>query len=368
MSDIVISGYYGLGNSGDEALLESIIKDLRKTDPDVTITALSGNVKLTEKLYSVRTVSRFNPFSIIREFRKARMLLSGGGTLIQDATSTKSLLYYLGVIWLAKRMGLKVMLYANGMGPLKDKNIGKVEKVLNTVDLITLRENVSLEEVSRCNITKPEVIVTADPAFNLAPSSEARAKEILSEYSVPEGSRIVAVSVRECKGTSENFEAEVAGALDLIAKKGYFPLFIPMQKKYDLEISLRIAALMKERSGIIDGDLSVCDLLSVIGKCSIACGMRLHMLIFASVMNVPMAGIAYDPKIKGFMEYMHQDNFIELEEFGKDAFFEIAEKVIENSEKLRAHLEKDSEALREKALKNAELAMELLRSCEGGRR
>ncbi len=361
MSDIIISGYYGLGNSGDEALLESIVADIKSINPDVTITALSGNAKLTEKLYGIKTISRTNPFSIIREFRRAKLLLSGGGTLIQDATSTKSLIYYLGIISLAKKMGMKVMLYANGMGPIKDKNIKKVQKVLNEVDLITLRENTSLEEIKRCAVTKPEVLVTADPAFNLEPSSPQRAAQILEEYGISEDEKIVAVSVRECNLMGADFEKQLSYALDSVAKMGYLPVFIPMQMKMDFDISLRIAAKMKEKSKIIDCELSVSDMLAIVGRCSIACGMRLHMLIFASVMNVPMAGIAYDPKIKGFMEYMNQNNYIRLEDFNGDEFTKIVESVLENQTKLQEELKKDSVPLREKAKKNAYLALELIK-------
>lgn len=360
MSDVVISGYYGLGNSGDEALLESIVSDLKSINPDITITALSGNAKVTEKLYKVKTVNRLNPFSIIREFKSAKLLISGGGTLIQDATSTKSLLYYLGIISLAKKMGLKVMLYANGIGPLKDKNIEKVKKVLNNAELITLRENVSLEEIKRCGITGPEVVITADPAFNLTPSPERNAEEIFSEYSISAERQVVAVSVRESSGNPENFETQMALALDGISKMGYLPVFIPMQMKYDLDISMRIASKMKEESRVIDCEMSVRDMLAVIGKCSFACGMRLHMLIFASVMNVPMAGIAYDPKIRGFMEYMNQENYIELAGFSAESFLSIAENVSGNLQNLCEKLKKESEPLREKARENAKLAIELL--------
>jgi len=360
MSDIIISGYYGLGNSGDEALLESIVKDLKSINPDITITALSGDAMQTKKRYGIKTVNRFNLFSIINEFRSAKLLLSGGGTLIQDATSTKSLLYYLGIISLAKGMGLKTMLYANGMGPIKDKNVKKVHKVLEKTDLITLRENVSLEEIDRCKITTPRVMVTADPAFNLVASSEERAQEILEEFSVMPGRKIVAVSVRESKNSPESFEKDFAKALDEIAQKGYLPVFIPMQRKADLDISLRVASKMTEDSRVIDCDLSVCDMLSIIGMCSAACGMRLHMLIFASVMNVPMAGIAYDPKIKGFMEYMHQKNYIELEKFEFEKFKSVIEKILDNSVNLRAQLSEELIPLREKAKENAYLAMELL--------
>jgi len=362
MSDIIISGYYGLGNSGDEALLKSIVSDLKSINPDITITALSGNAKLTKELYGIKTVNRFNILSIVREFRSARLLLSGGGTLIQDATSTKSLLYYLGIILLAKKMGLKTMLYANGMGPISEKNLKRVRSVLDTVELITLRENVSLEEIKRCNITKPEVCVTADPAFNLVPSPQSTAEKILSEHGIGSEEQIIAVSVRDCKNLPDNFECEMAHALDNIASQGYLPIFIPMQLRQDLDLSLRIAGKMKQHSRVIDCELAVCDMLSLIGRCSIVCGMRLHMLIFASVMNIPLAGIAYDPKIRGFMEYMNQKTYVELEGFSGDKFFDVALSCIENKEQMKQQLRIDSQPLREKARDNARLALKLLES------
>lgn len=361
MSDIIISGYYGLGNSGDEALLESIVKDLRSIDPDITITALSADAKLTRQRYGIKTVNRMNLFSVIREFRSAKLLISGGGTLIQDATSTKSLLYYLGIIHLAEKMGLKTMLYANGMGPIKEKNIEKVHKILDKTDLITLRENVSLEEIKRCSITSPKVIVTADPAFNLVASPREKALEIFSNYSIDPSAKLVAVSVRESGNAPEDFEQEMAKSIDEIARKGYLPVFIPMQRSADLGITLRIAALMKEDSRIIDCELSACDLLSVIGKCSVACGMRLHMLIFASVMDVPMVGIAYDPKIRGFMEYMHQTNYVEIENFSSDSFRKISGDVFMNTEAMKEELIQKLAPIREKAKETAALAMELLK-------
>ncbi len=367
MSDIIISGYYGLGNSGDEALLKSIVDDLRSINPNLTITALSGNTQLTNKLYGIKTIGRFNIFAIIKEFRSAKLLLSGGGTLIQDATSTKSLLYYLGIIRLAKKNGLKVMVYANGMGPLKDKNIKKVKKVIDEVDLITLRENVSLAEIERCKINGPEVIVTADPAFNLKASERERADKILEKYKIKSEDKIVAVSVRDTKDLPRNFVSEMAKALDNLAEMGYLPILIPMQKSIDLPISLEISKNIKRASKVIDEELSVSDMLSVIGRCSIACGMRLHMLIFASVMNVPMAGIAYDPKIKGFMEYMNQKNFVELKNFSGECFFRLMSECIENLDVIKEKLKKDSLPLREKAKENAYLAVKLLEEKPEGR-
>ena len=88
--------------------------------------------------------------------------------------------------------------------------------------------------------------------------------------------------------------------------------------------------------------------------------MRLHMLIFASVMNVPMAGVAYDPKVRGFMDYMHQNNYINLKEFDGEKFGEMLGEVLEKENILREELRRDLDPLREKAKKNALLAIELL--------
>ena len=97
MNDILISGYYGFKNSGDDALLQAIVNDLKEYKSDVKLTVLSNSPEETERIYKIKAVSRLNPFSVIGAILKSKMLLSGGGTLIQDRTSTKSLIYYLAM-------------------------------------------------------------------------------------------------------------------------------------------------------------------------------------------------------------------------------------------------------------------------------
>lgn len=360
MADIIISGYYGLGNSGDEALLKSIVDNLRALSPDVSITALSGDAQHTRRTYGINTVNRFNPFSVLWALMRGKLLISGGGSLIQDATSTKSLIYYLAIIRMAKLLGLKVMLYANGLGPISDKNVAKVTRVLNKVDLITLRENVSMNEIRRCHITVPKVEITADPAYLLKPCSDQRADELLRDFGA-EGDRFVAISVREWKTAAPNFEEEMAKTADALKAEGYSALFFPMQLSRDLEISKRIAAKMKTHAAIADREISVPEMLGVIGRCSLAIGMRLHMLIFASAVNVPMLGIIYDPKIRGTMQYMKQERYIEVEKVTAEALCTMAHDCLSGGEAIRKKLALENAELRHKAAKNAEMALELLK-------
>ena len=358
-NDIIISGYYGLGNSGDEALLKSIVDNLRRLSPDIRITALSGNARHTRETYGINTVDRFDPFAVFREMRRSKLLISGGGSLIQDATSTKSLLYYLTIINVAKLLGLKVMLYANGMGPISDKNVPKVTRVLNKVDLITLRENISMAELQRCRVTRPKIEITADPAYLLQPCPKNEAAELMKSFGV--NGRAVAISVREWSSAGDGFEAEIAKAADMLAEKGYTPLFFPMQMSKDLAISRSIMRRMKTPGAIIDREITVSQMLGIIRECGAVIGMRLHSLIFASSVNVPMLGIIYDPKIRGSMEYMNQRRYIDVTEVSGEALCAMAMDCLENSDNIRSRLAEENEALRDKAAMNAVLALELLK-------
>ena len=168
MSDVIISGYHGFSNSGDEALLFAILSTLRKKKPDISFTVLSKIPSETARVYGVKSINRYNFFKIRKEMKEAKMLLFGGGSLLQDVTSSKSIKYYLAVIRLAQMCGIKTMLYANGIGPvIKRSDRRLASRILNKVDVITLRDDKSDIELKNLGVTKPEIIITADPAFTL---------------------------------------------------------------------------------------------------------------------------------------------------------------------------------------------------------
>ena len=117
--NVVMSGYYGFNNAGDDAILESVQENIRAISDDVSLTVLSNDPDLTLRQFGLQAVPRFNFFKVASALRRSDLLLSGGGSLMQDTTSTRSLLYYLSVIWLARLLGKPVMFYANGIGPVR---------------------------------------------------------------------------------------------------------------------------------------------------------------------------------------------------------------------------------------------------------
>ena len=147
MTRLVISGYYGFGNAGDEAMLAAILEAILEVVPDADITVISGNPGHTAANHGVKAIGRFDMFGILNAIGRCDLLISGGGSLLQDVTSKRSLYYYLSIITLATSFGKRVMLYAQGIGPLRRKRARQiVGQVLNKVTMITVRDERSKAE------------------------------------------------------------------------------------------------------------------------------------------------------------------------------------------------------------------------------
>ena len=356
----VISGYYGFKNSGDDALLLSIIRQIQNDYTDAKIVVFSNAPKATRRDYGVFAVNRYNIISILYNIAKCDLLISGGGTLIQDKTSTKSLLYYLAIIKLAKIFKKKVMLYANGIGPLKSfKNIEKTKNVLNTVDLITLRDSDSLSELEQIEVTKPIIELTADPVFLL--SADENGEKILDAYAIPKNKKLMCVSVRNWKDSPKDFAETIASFCDYASYKyGIYTIFLPMQVNRDYELSLKIKNKMKSDAKIIGAKYPFKTLLSLISKMYLCVGMRLHSLIFSANMLVPTIGIVYDPKVKGFLNDINEDKFLDLKDMTFDALKVYLDGICENSGEIKRRMKYEIPSIRKKAEKNGELMKELL--------
>lgn len=362
---IVISGYYGFNNSGDDALLMAIIENIKSVDENAEITVLSNSPKDTKRIYNVNAVYRYNLPMLIYKIATCDTLISGGGTLIQDATSTKSLYYYLSIIALSKFFKKKVMLYANGIGPLTSfRNIETTKNVLNKVDLITLRDENSLNELEQIGVRNPEIHLTADPAFLL--DADSAGDDILDNYGVPKDKPLLCVSVRKASGNPKDFEQIIADVCDYAYERyDLVTAFLPMQQGVDYAIAASIKSKMKHKGIVIGTNYQVPSMLSLIGKMNICLAMRLHTLIYASSRNVPVIGIVYDPKVSGLLEYMGENKYINTEDITKEKLCEYLDYVCENYDSVKSGMKYNVRTLRKKAEENVELLEGLL---HGGKR
>ncbi|MCX8131269.1 MAG: polysaccharide pyruvyl transferase CsaB [Clostridia bacterium] len=361
--DVILSGYYGFKNSGDDAILMAIINNLKTYKDDVKIVVLSKSPVETGKHNNVDSINRLNLYKALSIMKRSKLFINGGGNLMQDGTSTRSLLYYLGVTWLAKKMGAKVMVYANGIGPI-NKSINKIltRSVLNQVDVITLREDLSMQELENLRVSKPRIVVTADPALTVEAAPKNEVDAILESEGIKETGPFIGFSARIIESNITYDEAIIAKAADYTVEKySAVPLFIPMQP-IDLVVLESIVSKMKYKGYIIRGRYEVNDIIGIISRMEMLVGMRLHSLIYAANLGIPVVGLVYDTKVEGFLEYFHQASAGHVQDLSFERLTAVMNEVWGNKESIRNTLYAVTSQLKEKAFENARIAVDLIES------
>jgi len=284
----LLSGYYGKGNGGDEALLATLLQML---PPHVIPVVLSGNPEETRDRYNVEAYDRMAPLPVLQALRSCDALIWGGGSLIQDATSAVSPFYYGGMMALAQRMGLKTIAWAQGIGPLKRPVTRWLARQTFGGCTISVRDRATAAMLADWNIP---CLLAPDPVWAL----EAKPVPGLWDLPAPR----VAVTLRSHPQLTETRLANLTRALvDFQKATQTFILLLPFQQRQDLPIAHAIQPQLKDVSQIIC--LSEPQLLKgVFRGVEMAIGMRLHSLIMAAAEGCRCFAISYDPKINRLME------------------------------------------------------------------
>ena len=365
----MVSGYYGCGNVGDEAVLAGILEAFRRRSGDETeIVALSQNPEATTRLHGIHSAYRMSP-AIVRETLKgSQLLLSGGGSLLQDTTSLRSLIYYLWVVRVALRMKLPVMFYAQGIGPFR-RPISRalVRLIANRVNAITVRDEHSFALLKKIGVNRPPIEVTADPAFALPLSTPEVANKLWAREELPLNDRLkIGVALRPWGQESPAFISRYARLLSEIeAQTGAQVILIPMQIPGDLIFSEK-AAIETGRSEsfpIIRRALPPGELLDLVGKMDAVVAMRLHTLIFAARAAVPPFALSYDPKVDSLMSLLNlSDSQAHWRDFDPSEIAVKIKIILENRLEFSKQLQEKATELEIKALRNAEIALSLISS------
>ena len=311
---VLICGAYGFGNTGDDAILQAIIGEMRRIDPHMPLTVLSRRPKDTQRTFGVNACHRFGVHAIRRVLRRSQLFISGGGSLMQDVTSRLSLWYYLGTIRMAHGCGCKVQMYGCGIGPIiYDRDQKLAAHVINTcVDKITLREPDSRETLKDFGVTAPEVILASDPALTLPPASRSRIDSILRAHDMELDGKYIGFVLRKWPGMEEKATAFAAGAVYAYLKYGLTPVFLSINFRADGEASQMVTEHLSIPFHMIDEQMSSGEVIGVLSRMTTVVSMRLHGLIFAAGQGVPLIGVAYDPKVTAFLDYVEQNNYIQL--------------------------------------------------------
>lgn len=353
----VICGAYGKNNAGDDAILLSIIRQLRQEDPCLPICVVTRKPKQTAKMAGVSCVYTFNLPGLHRWMKRSTLYISGGGSLIQNVTSTRSLGYYLAGIRQAKRAGCKVMMYGCGIGPVSGRRsqryAGKV--IGKYVDLITLRDRESQSALEKLGVTGVPVELTADPAL-LMHGDDGAARRYLEQNGLDPNGKYCMFVLRPWTDIRQRLGDISAAARYVWEQHGLMPLFLSFEPKRDETINRQAAELAGEPCRCLAPVSDPKILSGLVSRMDLVVSMRLHCLIFACGQGRPMAAISYDPKVSGFMEYLGSENCVDLKQADEQTLCCLVDQALADG----SNFARQGEHLRNLAKRNGPLAGQLL--------
>lgn len=359
--EILICGAYGKGNAGDDAILLAILSELRNLNPNYSFHVLSRNPKETRLRYRVNSLYTFHFPNIIRCMRRSSLYINGGGSLMQDVTSWRSLWFYLWTLRAAKRRGCHVLMYGCGIGPINSKKNRSLaaQTIEEYVDAITLRDPHSLQELEDMQVSTPTITLSADPTVTLPAASSELIDGLFESHNLDLSGHYIAFIVRPWPGFDEKAPIFAAAAEYAYQTHGLIPIFFPIEPRLDISAARKITVLLQIPYHIFSDDCSAEETIGFLSRMRAVVSMRLHGLIFAAGQGVPLVGVVYDPKVSSFLSYIGQNLFVDLESLTLPSLQEQIDLAVSRASD-SAFLEERVTRLRQVESKNVQTAAKLL--------
>ncbi|MBE6535436.1 MAG: glycosyltransferase [Ruminococcaceae bacterium] len=299
---VLLCGYYGFGNMGDDVLLARAVARARKKYPALPISALTASPYVCRRKFGVRCVPRGSLICILRETKRAEVVVFGGGTLLQNGTSRRSLWYYLFILRLAEKRGKRVELWGNGVEKIKGKFSRRVTAIaLSRCAFLGLRDRESVKEVyallNEFGKDAPSIRLESDLAASAFPENSQNAKYTLARLGISGSERFAAVALRG--GENKESLQQLRVFLNALCADGIKLIFVVMYPAEDLKVTLKMCESL---DGILAYPLGAADVQAIMRRCTLVCGMRYHALVFAHSVGTPFIGFGGGEKIRRFCQ------------------------------------------------------------------
>lgn len=281
---VLLSGYYGYGNGGDEALLVTLLQML---PPHVEPVVLSAQPHLTQKLYGVHAYNRWQPGAILNQLRRSQGFVWGGGSLIQDRTSWGSALYYLGLMALAQGWGRQTVAWAQGVGPLERRWVrwvaGQVFRRCTQVSVRDAPAAQQLQQWGRSVLLAPDPVwaLQDEPYLPLIDLPAPRLAVVLRPHRLltPAWLNVITTALRQFQQAT-----------------GVWLVLLPFQPATDLELAIQVQQFLGERTSLLQPEHPA-QLKGVFRGIELVITMRYHGLVMGAAAGCRCFSLSYDPKV-----------------------------------------------------------------------
>lgn len=336
-------------------MLAGINLSLERLAPGrVELTAFSADPAETTGSHHLAAVQRMNWKEVGRALASSDALIVGGGSLLQDTTSLRSLIYYIGVMRWARWKRKPVILYSQGIGPLRRQIARRLTRIeAERAALVTVRDRNSAALLESIGVKQP-ITLSADPAFMLEADrlggSASRDKKSCEKP-------LIGLALRNWDEPTrtENRYRQLIEAIKEIGS----PLLIPMQRPDDQVLCNDLAT--KTGSLALEPIVSPTEMMAVLGSLDVLIGVRLHALIFALTAGTPVLAIGYDPKVDALMEELGKSDFlISWQNWSADLVTEKIGKLLSTNEAARVAQQQGIQMMRNRSLIAARLTLGVL--------
>ncbi|MEN9234377.1 MAG: polysaccharide pyruvyl transferase CsaB [Gloeomargarita sp. DG02_1_bins_92] len=281
---VLVSGYYGYGNGGDEALLVTLLQMLPAAVEPVV---LSAQPQRTQRLYGVNACDRWQFGQLLSQYRRSQGFIWGGGSLIQDRTSWGSALYYLGLMAWAQAMGQTTVAWAQGVGPCRRRWVrwlaGQVFRRCTAVSVRDAPAAAQLQAWGR------SVLLAPDPVWALQDEPYAP----LIDLPAPR----MAVVLRPHPLLTTPWRETITKALQQFQQAtGVWVVLLPFQPATDLALARQLQQSLGERVSILQPEHPA-QLKGVFRGIELVVTMRYHGLVMGAAAGCRCFSLSYDPKV-----------------------------------------------------------------------
>ncbi len=319
---VLIAGYYGFGNTGDEAILQAMLDDLRALRPGLAFTVISGNPRETSSQHGVRSILWTNVRAIVEAAQQCDLIILGGGGIFHDyggvlednllTRSHTGISFYSGLPLLALLAEKPSMVYSVGVGPLSHEEGKRLTRIAcEQADVVTVRDIESAQILNSLGVARRRIRLTADAAFCLRADAHG-GQEVLTSNRVLRTDSLVAVCLRnwDIAVDPQRWESEVAAGLcEFVDAHESSLLFVPFQYlpedrlTNDLAVAERVADRLHHAREVVllRGNYRPELIAGILAQCDLIVGMRYHSLVFAAKAGVPAIGLVYDQKVSNLM-------------------------------------------------------------------